>query len=42
MPSAASSKSGKRLSVMAWIEDAFGGVILVKHAKGSRRTRIGT
>ena len=37
MPSTAASKSGKRLSVMAWIEDAFGGVILVKQAKGSRR-----
>ncbi|MEX1009841.1 MAG: NUDIX hydrolase [Chthoniobacterales bacterium] len=37
MPSAASSKADKRLSVMAWIEDAYGGVVLVKQAKGSRR-----
>lgn len=37
MPSAPTSKTGKRLSVMAWIEDAFGGVILVKQAQGSRR-----
>lgn len=29
-------KSSKRLSVMAWIEDAFGGVIFVRQAKGSR------
>jgi ADP-ribose pyrophosphatase YjhB (NUDIX family) len=37
MPSIDSNKPGKRLSVMAWIEDAFGGVILVKQAQGSRR-----
>jgi ADP-ribose pyrophosphatase YjhB (NUDIX family) len=37
MPSVPASKVGKRLSVMAWIEDAFGGVVLVKQAKGSRR-----
>ena len=37
MPALSASKVGKRLSVMAWIEDAFGGVILVKQAKGSRR-----
>jgi len=37
MPALSVSKVGKRLSVMAWIEDAFGGVVLVKQAKGSRR-----
>jgi ADP-ribose pyrophosphatase YjhB (NUDIX family) len=37
MASASSSKADKRLSVMAWIEDAYGGVVLVKQAKGSRR-----
>ena len=30
-------RDGKRLSVMAWIEDAYGAVVLVKQAKGSRR-----
>jgi len=37
MPAASASKVGKRLSVMAWIEDAYGAVVLVKQAKGSRR-----
>lgn len=37
MPAPSLSKVGKRISVMAWIEDAFGGVVLVKQAKGSRR-----
>lgn len=32
-----SNKPTKRISVMAWIEDAFGGVVLVKQAKGSMR-----
>ena len=30
------AKASKRISVMAWIEDAFGGVIFVRQAKGSR------
>jgi ADP-ribose pyrophosphatase YjhB (NUDIX family) len=33
----ASSSGGKRISVMAWIEDSFGGVVFVRQAKGSRR-----
>ena len=33
----AGRSSGKRISVMAWIEDAFGGVVFVRQAKGSRR-----
>jgi 8-oxo-dGTP pyrophosphatase MutT (NUDIX family) len=33
----ASSKSAKRLSVMAWIEDAFGGVVFVRQARDGRR-----
>ena len=33
----ASSKPGKRLSVMAWIEDAFGGVVFVRQARDGRR-----
>lgn len=32
-----STKSAKRLSVMAWIEDAFGGVVLVRQARNGRR-----
>jgi 8-oxo-dGTP pyrophosphatase MutT (NUDIX family) len=32
-----SSKSAKRLSVMAWIEDAFGGVVFVRQARDGRR-----
>lgn len=31
------TKGAKRISVMAWIEDAFGGVILVRQSKGSRQ-----
>jgi ADP-ribose pyrophosphatase YjhB (NUDIX family) len=31
------NSSGKRISVMAWIEDAFGNVVFVRQAKGSRR-----
>jgi ADP-ribose pyrophosphatase YjhB (NUDIX family) len=31
------TKSAKRLSVMAWIEDAFGGVVLVRQARNGRR-----
>lgn len=31
------SSTGKRISVMAWIEDAFGNVVFVRQAKGSRR-----
>jgi ADP-ribose pyrophosphatase YjhB (NUDIX family) len=34
---AAPSKSAKRVSVMAWIEDAWGGVIFVRQAKSGRR-----
>jgi len=34
---AATTKSGKRLSVMAWIEDAFGGVVFVRQARDGRR-----
>lgn len=37
MAASRSAKSAKRLTVMAWIEDAFGGVVFVKQAKGSRR-----
>ena len=37
MPVTATSKAGKRLSVMAWIEDSFGAIVLVRQAKGSRR-----
>jgi 8-oxo-dGTP pyrophosphatase MutT (NUDIX family) len=37
MAATPASKTGKRLSVMAWIEDAYGAVVLVKQAKGSRR-----
>jgi len=33
----AGSSSAKRVSVMAWIEDSFGGVVFVRQAKGSRR-----
>lgn len=33
----ANSSGGKRISVMAWIEDSFGGVVFVRQAKGSRR-----
>lgn len=33
----ATNKATKRISVMAWIEDAFGAVVLVKQAKGSKR-----
>jgi len=33
----ASSKSAKRVSVMAWIEDAFGGVVFVRQARDGRR-----
>ena len=33
----AGSSSAKRISVMAWIEDSFGGVVFVRQAKGSRR-----
>jgi 8-oxo-dGTP pyrophosphatase MutT (NUDIX family) len=36
MPSA-SGKPTKRLSVMAWIEDAFGGVVFVRQARDGRR-----
>jgi 8-oxo-dGTP pyrophosphatase MutT (NUDIX family) len=32
-----SSKSAKRLTVMAWIEDAFGGVVFVRQARDGRR-----
>ena len=32
-----SAKSAKRLSVMAWIEDAFGGVVFVRQARDGRR-----
>lgn len=35
MPAAA--KTAKRISVMAWIEDAFGGVVLVRQARDGRR-----
>jgi 8-oxo-dGTP pyrophosphatase MutT (NUDIX family) len=31
------SASAKRLSVMAWIEDAFGGVVFVRQARDGRR-----
>lgn len=31
------TSGGKRISVMAWIEDAFGGVVLVRQAKSGRR-----
>lgn len=41
MASRTASKAGKRLSVMAWIEDAFGGVIFVKQTKGGRWTLPG-
>jgi 8-oxo-dGTP pyrophosphatase MutT (NUDIX family) len=30
-------KPNKGISVMAWIEDAFGGVVLVRQIKGGRR-----
>ena len=33
----ARTSAAKRLSVMAWIEDPFGGVVFVRQAKGSRR-----
>jgi ADP-ribose pyrophosphatase YjhB (NUDIX family) len=36
MPSS-STKGTKRISVMAWIEDAYGGVVLVRQSKGSRQ-----
>jgi 8-oxo-dGTP pyrophosphatase MutT (NUDIX family) len=36
MPSP-STKSAKRLSVMAWIEDAYGGVVFVRQARDGRR-----
>jgi len=36
MPPAA-AKSAKRLSVMAWIEDAYGGVVFVRQARDGRR-----
>jgi 8-oxo-dGTP pyrophosphatase MutT (NUDIX family) len=36
MPVSRTVKSSKRISVMAWIEDAFGGVVFVRQAKGSR------
>jgi 8-oxo-dGTP pyrophosphatase MutT (NUDIX family) len=36
MPSP-SAKSAKRLSVMAWIEDAYGGVVFVRQARDGRR-----
>jgi ADP-ribose pyrophosphatase YjhB (NUDIX family) len=36
MPVRSAVKSFKRISVMAWIEDAYGGVIFVRQAKGSR------
>jgi ADP-ribose pyrophosphatase YjhB (NUDIX family) len=36
MPNSA-NKGTKRLSVMAWIEDAYGGVVLVRQSKGSRQ-----
>jgi ADP-ribose pyrophosphatase YjhB (NUDIX family) len=32
-----STKGTKRISVMAWIEDAYGGVVLVRQSKGSRQ-----
>ena len=32
-----STKSAKRLSVMAWIEDAFGAVVFVRQARDGRR-----
>jgi len=31
------AKSAKRVSVMAWIEDSYGGVVLVRQAKAGRR-----
>lgn len=37
MPSSTRNRGTKRISVMAWIEDAFGGVVFVRQAKGSRR-----
>lgn len=37
MATSSVNKDGKRLSVMAWIEDAYGAVVLVKQAKSSRR-----
>ncbi len=37
MPSSTSAKLAKRISVMAWIEDAFGGVVFVRQAKDGRR-----
>ena len=37
MATTSASNTGKRLSVMAWIEDAYCAFILVKQAKGSRR-----
>jgi len=33
----ASAKSAKRLSVMAWIEDAYGAVVFVRQARDGRR-----
>jgi ADP-ribose pyrophosphatase YjhB (NUDIX family) len=33
----ASAKTAKRLSVMAWIEDAFGSVVFVRQARDGRR-----
>ncbi len=37
MPSTELPKGAKRISVMAWIEDAFGGVVFVRQANGGRR-----
>lgn len=37
MPSPRIAKGAKRISVMAWIEDAFGGVVLVRQVRGGRR-----
>lgn len=37
MPESPNQKSSKRISVMAWIEDAFGGVVFVRQAKDGRR-----
>ncbi|MFZ4482527.1 MAG: NUDIX hydrolase [Chthoniobacterales bacterium] len=37
MPTSRTIKANKGISVMAWIEDAFGGVVLVRQIKGGRR-----
>ncbi len=37
MPTPDLPKGAKRISVMAWIEDAFGGIVFVRQVNGARR-----